>query len=397
MAGRPSVVLATTHLLWNATLGGHAWVFLNWALGLQENGARITVLERAKRGSDPETVVDQVRTFRARMAELGLDLRVALMGSDEELDLLGEAHAVLGDALPTLNEVHATADVLLNFRYGLRSPVVDGFRRSLLVDIDPGLLQLWITSGHVTPTPHDAYVTIGETVGQPGARVSDCGLSWHHTPPPLYLPAWPVTRAGNHAPYTTVTNWWGEYEIIDGDNVNNEKRTEFVENYLDLPARTAATLELAIYHEPGHPSDMPMMEENGWRTRPAREVSASPSEYRRYIQSSRGEFSCAKRSCMAFENAWISDRTLCYLASGKPAIVQHTGESRLLPDHSGLLRFRSADEAAAMLTEVEAHYDDHAAAARALVEEKFDAVEVTRAVLEHAMDIPPRQVSRDRV
>jgi len=87
------------------------------------------------------------------------------------------------------------------------------------------------------------------------------------------------------------------------------------------------------------------------------DVSATPEQYRAYIQGSRGEFSCVKPYCIQFANAWISDRTLCYLASGKPAVVQHTGASRFLPDAEGLFRFRSMDEAVRALAAVEADYE----------------------------------------
>ena len=60
---------------------------------------------------------------------------------------------------------------------------------------------------------------------------------------------------------------------------------------------------------------------------------------------------------MLLQNAWVSDRTLCFLASGKPAVVQYTGPSRVLPDAAGLFRFRDIDEAARALDTVAADYD----------------------------------------
>jgi hypothetical protein len=67
------------------------------------------------------------------------------------------------------------------------------------------------------------------------------------------------------------------------------------------------------------------MEPRGWRLREAWDVSSTPEKYRAYVQRSRGEFSCAKPAYVTLETAWVSDRTLCYLASGRPAVVQHTG------------------------------------------------------------------------
>jgi glycosyltransferase involved in cell wall biosynthesis len=88
---------------------------------------------------------------------------------------------------------------------------------------------------------------------------------------------------------------------------------------------------------------------------------------------------------MRLANAWVSDRTLCYLASGKPAIVQHTGPSRFLPDAEGLFRFRNLDEAARALTAAESDYERHCRQARALAEEYFDARKVLAKLLERAL------------
>jgi hypothetical protein len=137
---------------------------------------------------------------------------------------------------------------------------------------------------------------------------------------------------------------------------------------------------------------MPLLIKNGWRARAASEVSATPEDYRAYIRNSRGEFSCAKESCLVFANAWMSDRTTCYLASGKPAVVQHTGSSRLLPDKEGLWRFKTIEQAARMLDYLsdEANYAAEQQAARALAVDQFDAQEVMTALLATAMDYHPR-------
>src|SRR5207247_10728013 len=131
--------------------------------------------------------------------------------------------------------------------------------------------------------------------------------------------------------------------------------------------------------------DRMRLEEHGWRVRDSREVTGSPEAYRSYIQRSRGEFSAAKPSCMSFQNAWVSDRTLCYLASGQPAVVQHTGPSRYLPDSAGLFRFRDFEEAVRCLEMVEADYEQQCKLARALAEQYFDARKVLTEVLERAL------------
>jgi glycosyltransferase involved in cell wall biosynthesis len=124
------------------------------------------------------------------------------------------------------------------------------------------------------------------------------------------------------------------------------------------------------------------MERHGWCIRHSRDVAGSPERYRDYIRGSRGEFSCAKASCIRFQNAWVSDRTLCYLASGRPVVVQDTGPSRVLPDGEGMFRFSTLEQAAAALAAVNADYARHRRAARALVEAHFDAKRVAARLVE---------------
>jgi hypothetical protein len=357
--------------------GGHLWAYLSWALGLRALGCPVIWLEW----------VDS-RSAAAEMHGMALELRVLLQRHGITLAVaIGDGEPPppsLAAVCPGL-EAATEADLLLNFRYGLAAHVVRQFRRSALVDIDPGLLQVWMHEGQLDVAAHDRYFTIGETVGRPDARIPDTGHAWRYTPRPMFLAAWPPVPAPAGAPYTTVSNWWGEWLKLGNELLPNDKRTSFFD-IADVPARVKVPLELALTLADGDTMDRAMLEGKGWRVRRAWDVSATADDYRTYIQTSRGEFSAAKPSCMRLANAWISDRTLCYLASGKPAIVQHTGASAILPDAEGLLRFRDADEAVRHLEAAEEDYDRHARAARALVEEHFDAVRVMAGVLEHGLD-----------
>jgi len=194
---------------------------------------------------------------------------------------------------------------------------------------------------------------------------------------------WSAGPAPAGAPYTTVAHWWGDSIVDDDDWYDNSKRAAFME-YLDVPARVDVDLELVLDLQPGD-DELALLADHGWTARPSIGLIDSPHAYRAYIHGSRGEFSCAKQSCIRYANAWVSDRTLCYLASGRPAVVQHTGPSRLLPDRAGILRFHTPDEAVELLADVEANYDRHAKEARALAEEHFEASAVLTRVLELAL------------
>jgi hypothetical protein len=394
-----TVCLSPTDTLHYPQGGGHLWVFLNWALGLRALGCEVIWLQmvshqestsapkrRLRRSglvespdSPARELQIEVPTLKRRLERFGLAGCLALHPSDGEI-----LHDEVAEGSMDL-EVAAEADLLLNQRYNLPREVVGRFRRSVLVDIDPGLLQTWLSAGSIRVAPHDMHFTIGETVGQPGARFPDAGLKWHYTPPPVYLSEWPLVQADGMAPYTTVSQWWGEeWMEVEGEPYSNDQRTAFLE-YVDLPSRTSTPLELALLLARYDEEERRLLEQRGWKVRHAWGVSSEPEDYRAYIRRSRGEFSCVKPSCVLLENAWISDRMLCYLASAKPAVVQHTGPSRFLPDWEGLFRYRTLEEAARTLSAVESDYERHCRLARELAEEHFDAQKVVRGVLERAL------------
>jgi len=320
-----TVCLAPANTIGYPQGGGHLWVYLNWALALRAIGCRVIWLEGVDDAEGDDSLARR-RRWRGR------DVRECVATLKAHLGRYGFAEAlalysVTGDPLPDdlaaagLDlDAAADGDLLLNLSHALPESVVRRFRRSAFVDTDPGLFQVWMTTGDICVAPHDVYFTIGETVGTPAARFPDCGLRWHYTPPPVFLAEW-RERLG------------------------------------------------AL----------------GWGVREAWDVSATPEQYRAYIQSSRGEFSCVKPYCVQFVNSWTSDRTICYLASGKPAVVQHTGPSRLPDAGGGLFRFRSMDEAVRALAAIEADYERHCRLARQLAEEHFDGCRVVTRVLERAL------------
>lgn len=360
--------------------GGHRWAYLNWALGLKSLGCRVVWMEGVERGTTARELKEYIAALEDDLRPYGLSEYVALCFWE-------------GDPLPpgyqngrlSLEDA-AGADLLLNLRYDLEPSILRRFRRTALLDIDPGLLQIWMAAGQIRVSEHDVFFTTSEALTRGDARFPDGGLQWQHAPPCVALNWWPPVEAAEGAPWTTVSHW-GSYDdwAMDGDAVYlNDKKVGF-EPFLDLPRRTEQPLELALRLGEDQDEERLDLERRGWRVRSSLEAASSPEDYRRYIQGSLGEFSCAKPSCVRLRNAWVSDRTLCYLASGKPAVVQHTGPSELLPDNAGLFRFENVDEAAAALEEAAADYEHHCRLARELAEEHFDAKKVAGKVLERAL------------
>ncbi len=373
-------------------LGGQAWVYINWALGFQANGCEITLLDTIDHWAEPDHVLAQVHSLLFHLKECGLSAKLALILSDQQQEHLAPIAEELSQLTVPLESVFEETDLFVNFKYGMAGEIVNRFRRSALIDIDPGLLQIWMSEGQLKVAPHDIYFTTGETVGSMSTAIPDCGLTWHYTPPAVHLPAWPLTPAENSAPYTTVTNWWSTYEKSKGEVFNNEKRSTFLD-YIDLPSKTDVSFELAIFLAKNETDrrECRQLEDKGWSVQRSQVITGTPADYRHFVQTSRGEFSCAKPSCMLLANAWISDRTLCYLASSKPAVVQYTGESNLLPNAHGLFRFRSMAEAVSAFRVIEADYEQQCRNARELVERHFDASMVAGHVLAAAMVKPLHQ------
>jgi hypothetical protein len=359
--------------------GGHLWAYMNWALGFKALGCHVLWLEEVPRSESYERVQQHVALLRQRLGRVGLNDDIVLAPS--------RGTSLPGELPHGCRPVEAAygVDLFLNQLYEMEEELVRCFRRSALLDIDPGLLQIWMRKNVVRVAPHDLYFTIGETVGQAASAVPDVGVSWVYTPPCVSLEAWSAAAAAPDEPLTTVTHWHSAEWVVDGENMyRNDKRSAFLE-FVEVPTRVSTAIELAVCLGKDEDADRALLHRHGWRVTDSADVVASPEGFQRYVQKSKGEFSCAKPSCTRLQNAWISDRTLCYLASGKPAVVQHTGASRYLPDQDGILRFRTVEEAVRCIETVSQDYDRHQRHARALAEEYFDARKVAGRVLERAL------------
>jgi hypothetical protein len=373
--------------------GGHFWVFLQWIRGLERNGCEVYWLECLEPRYERRPTAAAVRAFLGNLARVGLADRALIYQQHDD----GSIAFVNIDTVRALRLLES-ADLLVDFKYDTGDAILERVRRSALVDIDPGLLQFWLAHGQIAVSAHDRYFTTGDHVG--AEPVPPGGLSWQPIRPLVDTLSWPFDRNPRRDVVTTITNWFGEWLTDGGDFLlDNSKRVEFL-NMVDLPRRSEQALELAVCFgdNPEDEHDKARLVENGWLIRHAFEVSRDPFMYRDYIVSSRGEFSCVKPSCLLFQNGWISDRTLCYLASGRPAVVQHTGPSAHLPDGEGIFRFVTIDDAAAALAELNRDYDRHCRAARELAEAHFDAALVSAELLEAACAAPSSAPSgADRV
>ncbi len=356
------------------------WMFLNWALGLRAAGCRVIWLESVLAETPTATLLADSRMLVQRLSDYGFEGSLVVVYRD------GSPVRTSCSTLPV--EAALNADLFVNLGYDLAPSFVHRFRRTVFVDIDPGLTQIWMSQGSLSIAEHDIYFSYGENIGTRESIVPTCGIEWHFTPPPVFLPEWPICAAGSRARYTTVSSWWDPlaWIPINGTYVDNSKRSAFLE-FVDLPTQVAPKFELAIPIDNNEPDeqDRRLFERHRWSIKRAQEVSASPRDYRRYVQQSRGEFSCMRKGYGLLRTGWTGERAINYLASGKPVLLQDTGPSRFVPENEGVLRFRDLKEAARRCRELETDYERHCKSARWIAEEFFDAGRVIRAFLQRAL------------
>jgi hypothetical protein len=355
------------------TGGGIFWVPLQYLLGLRALGVEAYWLEVLWPQSDVARARQYLETFQRYVEALGVAewVAVVLFPHNEYGDPSGrEEH--YGAASAQDLWARARDGLLLNLANSIPAGLRGRFARTALFDIDPGQFQLWARDADLGVGRHDAYLTIGRNLGAPDSPVQLDDVPWQRVWPAVHLPAWPEQAAASrHARYTTVTQWWSDgWTVLGSEVIEGHKRTSFL-RIVELPRQVPVQLELAANINSEETEDRRALTTEGWHLADPAVVAGTPEAFRRYVQQSRGELSCAKPSYVRTRPGWVSDRTICYLASGRPCVVEATGAEGHLPASAGLRFFRTVDEAAECLRAVERDYPDAARAARELAEDVF--------------------------
>jgi hypothetical protein len=309
-------------------------------------------------------------------------------GKTALLDQQGDA--IEGLEMEDVEGIAAEAALLVNVSGHLRIPALFNlFRKRAYIDLDPGFTQFWHVSGMDGPhlSGHDHHFTVGLNVGETGCSVPTDGIRWHPLPPPVVLDAWPEA-SGDPEALTTVASWRGSFGRIEhGGRTFGLKVHEF-RKFIELPERISQRVEVALDIHPSDSQDLEALKRHGWRVLDPCKVVPDPDAYRRFVQLSGAEFSVAQGIYVETGSGWFSDRTVRYLASGKPVLVQDTGFSRVLPTDEGLLAFQSFEDAVARADELASDYGTHCRAARRIAEEHFDSDRVLPQFLE-VVDVAP--------
>jgi hypothetical protein len=354
--------------------GGATWAVLQYLLGLRRLGCDVRFIEPIE---DRERIpAESVRYLRETMERFGLDGRWALVSRS--------GAEPIGLSRSDLRELACGTDVLLSVSGMLADPdVLDAVPVRAYLDLDPAFNQLWhaVEGVDMRFDAHTHFVSVADAIGNPECPIPDCGREWLPTLPPVVLDEWPVASGREDRALTTVGHW-RSYGSIHHGGVHYGQKVHSLRPLLDLPRRTRARFELALAIHPDEVDDLAALEEQGWAILDPARVVATPDDYRRFVQGSWAEFGLAKLGYAVSDSGWFSDRSACYLASGRPVIAQDTGFERRLPPGAGLFAFTTADQVVAAIEELERDYELHRGVARELAVEHLDSDRVLGSLLE---------------
>jgi hypothetical protein len=361
--------------------GGNAWSRLGWILGFKKLGFDVCFIEQIGRDACRDAVgtISPFRSsvnlayFQATMARFGLSQSSALIYCNGE-----EVHGLQLDQLAALAQ---KARLLFNISGHLDlTAIKEQIGCKVYYDDDPGFTQFW----HADHNPaarlwdHDFYFTLGQNIGKADCPIPTGDLDWRHTRPPVVLDQWPTAEQEALDRFTTVASWRGAYGPVQFNGKTYGLKVHEFRKIIDLPQRSGLKFEIALQIHPADKKDLDALLAYGWQVSDPLKAADSPDAFRRFVQTSGAEFSVAQGVYVDTRSGWVSDRTVRYLASGKPALVQETGISQNYPVGEGLLVFRDINEAIEGANRIARDYKTHCRAARRIAEEYFASDKVIR-------------------
>jgi len=387
-----SLRIIVTGFIAEHPIGGMTWHYLQYLIGLARLGHDVYYFEDT--GRIPSSPVDKwsatncmfnVDYLSNVMSHFGLSDRWAYCF------YLGPKWFGLSDE--KRRAVINSADLVLNVSGSLAQP--QNYRQVpllIFVDTDPVFNQLKLVQGNTSfrnqVDIHDVHFSFGEQFSK--TILAATGHYWRPTRQPIVLSEWRQTMPRRKV-FTTVMNWMVKKSpFLHAGQIYGQKDIEFM-RFLELPGRVVPTvMELALTLGKEGINPREQLVEKGWRVVDPLQVCPDYYSYRKYIESSMAEWSVAKNGYVQGKSGWFSERSACYLAAGRPVIVQDTGFPGILPVGEGLLPFTDIEEAVAAIHEVVAHYPRHARAARAIAEEYFDSDKVLNRLINEALSADAR-------
>jgi hypothetical protein len=356
-------------------LGGVAWDYFHYVLGLAELGHEVVYHEDTwcwvnhpvlgYPVDDPAYSVEFIRGFFEKHAPH--------LKHRWHYQHLHEQH--FGMTAEAFDDFARSADVFLNVSGASFFPdALNPRAKKVFMDTDPGYNQIvyatkpaW--SEHVDRwveqvRSHDVHLTYAENIHNPDCLLPPVDLDWRVTRPIALIEPWRSLQSQPSKPdvgYSTVMSWTYFKGDLEWKGVKYGAKPPEYDKFHDLPqrwTRRPLTLAVAGFHQPEE-----QIKRDGWRKVDSKAASLTPDDYLNFIRDSRGEWSIAKNCYAAPRTGWFSCRTACYLMAGRPAVVQDTGWSKFIPSGRGLFAFDTMEQCVAALDEVEGNYAAHQAAA----------------------------------
>lgn len=366
-------------------VGGHAWIDMQYLAGLSALGHEVYYLEDCGEESwvynwDTEELTTDLsypaNYVRDCLEPLGLEDRWIYRAGNQSR----------GMSIDAFLDICARADLMI-----IRAVPLAVWRdeytwsqKRCYIDADPGFNQISLLQGNSqilqTVNQCERLFTIAQRIGAADCPIPTAGREWIRTVAPVSLMHWEQIEESPSPYYTTIMQWKGFREVEFEGMLYGQKDKEFPK-FIDLPLHTEQKFCIALTGT--SPDDLI---KHGWNILEGWIVSKTPWSYRDFIRTSRAEFSIAKHGYAAMRGGWFSDRSVCYLASGRPVLVQDTGLDDWIPTGEGILSFRDLQEAVSGIETINADYDRHRRAARHLAEQYFDAMVVLPPLLEAAMN-----------
>lgn len=360
--------------------GGATWAVLQYLLGLTRLGHTVYFVETLDRGAirpagAPLRGSENAHYLGKVMGELGLGETWAMTPRGTR-KTAGLPHNTLAD-------VGKRASVLLDISGTLaEEELFSTVPIRVYLDVDPAFTQLWDAQGiDMRLEGHTHYVTVGQSIGSAECLVPTGGRHWTTSWPPVVLDHWPVSSMTTYDAFTTVANWRA-YGSIDHEGVHYGQKVHSLRRFMSLPTQTQERFALALGIGAEEASDLAALRENRWQLIDPEQVADTPAAYRGFVRESKAEFGIAKDGYVRSRSGWFSDRSVCYLAAGRPVLAQDTGFSKHLPTGAGLLAFETTEDVLEGVEAISSRYDQHAAAARSLAEEIFDSDRVLSRLLD---------------
>jgi hypothetical protein len=371
---KPLTILVSGMIAAQPGHGGATWAVLQYLLGFRRLGHHVYFVEMLDTHGDTLAATANARYFTQTMLDFGFADRAALLAHN--------TRQTVGLEYANLVRVSKEADVLVNLSGRLTDPELIGpIPIRVYVDLDPGFTQVWHTQSiDLGFAQHTHFVTVGLSIGLPGCHVPTCDVQWLSSLQPIVLQSWPHDTPVTRDAFTSVANWRG-YGSVEHDGVFYGQKAHSVRQYIDLPLLTAEQFHVALAIHPDERRDLAELGANHWVLLDPQRVCRSPRAYQQFVRTSKAELGMAKSGYVVARTGWFSDRSICYLACGRPVVAHDTGFSQFLPTGDGLLTFTTSEDARDGVDRVARDYAHHARRARTIAEEYFDSDAVLDRVL----------------